>query len=77
MQTLKQNIKTGLITLGVLVALLAVLLTPGFFNIGTDGGGFQLKASETREAMAGFALKELAKNSTESVRDLMRKATVK
>lgn len=73
MQSLKNNIKNGLITLGVIVALLAVLLTPGFFSVINGSFIDALQVNESSELLSGRAIER----SADVVFGFIKKASVK
>ena len=60
MQSLKNNIKNGLITLGVIVALLAVLLTPGFFSFINGSFIDALQVNQSTELLSSRAVEQPA-----------------
>ena len=73
MQSLKNNIKNGLITLGVIVALLAVLLTPGFFSFVNGSFIDTTQVNESTELLSGRVLER----SADAVFGLIKKTSLK
>ncbi len=75
MQSLKTNIKNGLVTLGVVVAVIAVLLTPGFLNPPKISLS-QAFEVENKEVVTTTGVKDAVEQTASAVFGLVRKTSL-
>lgn len=75
MQSLKKNLRAGLVTLGVIVAVVAVFLTPGFITppSSTFTSSFEV---ENKEVVKTSGLHEAVVQSAEAVFGMVKKTSL-
>ncbi|CAD5256819.1 hypothetical protein IMPR6_280040 [Imperialibacter sp. EC-SDR9] len=75
MQQARNKMSTTLITLGVIVALLAVLLTPGFLDL-SSLVMFQNELPQDQPLVSQSTLQEVGSQSVEAVSSFLKKVSL-